>query len=609
MSAVQAKKLGEKYILLDLIGTGGMAEVYRGKLLGDKGFQKPIVIKKLLPQVAQDKTMVELFIGEAKLAALLQHENIAATYDFGELDKNFFLAMEYLFGKDLYTVMQKAKEHESPLEVKHALMIAAKICEGMDYVHSLKDLQNNPLNIIHRDLTPQNIFITYEGKVKVIDFGVAKAEMLDNRTRAGVVKGKVSYMSPEQISGGVVDSRSDIFSIGILLYEMISKRRMYVGDTAALIRKSITVEYEHLETIIQDLPPQLYAILDKALTSDLESRYQNCAEMQSDIENLLFSMSERPDSRMLKQYMQELFADEHESEQRTMVSAMGSVVASPDSEIKSPVSDKTIFYDTLRDDNGRKTSFIRRNFAAIHGKWQDHKRGYSLIASICFIAFVAFLFSGIKKEDVDPITSPPAVKALPLTSPVDVSDKTGGSDKKSEARKLARQAEKALSEQRFSEAQKFVDEGLKLSPYNQSLHNLNGHIKKKKESLIQRLADKAEQRLNEDKITTPEDNSALYYYTEIQKIDPGSALVQAGFQEMADRYASMADLAYRKFDFVSTKNYVQKGLTLVPDHVRLLQLKSDLNKSHPEIYMKSVEKNTEFFLKKVEKGIEGFFSN
>jgi serine/threonine protein kinase len=660
MSTVQARKLGEKYVLLDLIGTGGMAEVYRGKLLGEKGFQKSIVIKKLLPQVAQDKEIVELFIGEARLAALLQHENIAATYDFGELDNNYFLAMEYLFGKDLYAVIQRGREHKKPLELRHALMIAAKICEGMDYAHSLKDLQNNPLNIIHRDLTPQNIFITYDGKVKVIDFGVAKAEMLDTKTRAGVVKGKVSYMSPEQISGAVIDSRSDIFSIGILLYEMISKRRMYEGDMATLIRKSITVEYEHLETIIQDLPPKLYAILDKALSSNLESRYQSCAEMQTDIENLLFSMSERPDSRVLKEYIHELFAHEHEVEQKSMVTAMETVVVNLDNETKDPGSDKTILYDTIKGDDGRKTSFVHRNLAAIHGKWKNNKKGYSLIASICFIAFVAFLSFGVKKEDVDTNAPPSAAPILPVEtidspsvakvvsppSPVEVSDKTGGSNRKSEARKLARKAKKALSEQRFPEAQGFVDAGLKLSPYNQSLHTLNRQINKKKQTLIQRLADKAEQRLNEDKIAIPEDDSALYYYAEIKKIDPDSALAQAGFQEIAnryasmsdlayyteiqkidsdsaliqagfleiaDRYASIADLAYKRFDLVTAEKFVQKGLMLVPDHTRLLKLEDDLSRSHPEVYLKGVEKNAEFFLKSmgegIEKGIEGLFGD
>ena len=611
MCSVQAKKLGEKYILLDLLGTGGMAEVYRGKLLGEKGFQKPIVIKKLLPHIAQDKEMTKLFIGEAKLAALLQHENIAATFDFGELDNNFFLAMEYLFGKDLYTVMQRAKECKKPLGVKYSLMIAAKVCEGMDYAHSLKDLQNNPLNIIHRDLTPQNIFITYDGKVKIIDFGVAKAEILDNKTKAGVVKGKISYMSPEQISGGVIDSRSDIFSIGILLYEMISKRRMYDGDTAALIRKSITVEYEHLETIIHDLPPELYVILDRALTSDLESRYQSCAEMQADIENLLFSLSERPDSRVLKKYIQELFENEHESEQRSMVKAMETVVVNLDCETAPPVSDKTIFYDTVGGDDDQKTSFVHVNPAAEHGKWQDNKKGYFLIAAICFIAFVAFLSVGGKKEDSGTIAPAPALapvaQAPQPSPPLEVPEKTTRSGKKSEARKLARQAKKALAEQRFVEAQGFVDEGLKLSPYNQNLHNLNGQIKKTREPLIQNLARKAEQRLAENNLTTPEGDSALDYCREIQKIDPDSTLAQDAFQEIADRYASMAEQTYKFYDFEKTRLHVERGLMVMPNHAHLLKLKEELNKSKAENYKRSTEESAKRIFNEVGKGFDGLF--
>ena len=673
MSAVEAKKLGEKYILLDLIGTGGMAEVYRGKLLGDKGFQKPIVIKKLLPHVAQDKEMVQLFIGEARLAALLQHENIAATYDFGELNNNFFLAMEYLFGKDLYTVMQRAKEHKSPLEVRHALIIASKICEGMDYVHSLKDLQNNPLNIIHRDLTPQNIFLTYDGKVKVIDFGVAKAEMLDTKTRAGVVKGKVSYMSPEQISGAVVDSRSDIFSIGILLYEMISQRRMYDGDTAALIRKSITVEYEHLETIIQDLPPQLYAILDKTLTSNLESRYQSCAEMQEDIENLLFSMSERPDSRLLKEYMQNLFADEHESEQRTMVSAMESVVASPDGETTYPASDKTILYDFISDDDGRKKSFIH----AIHGKWQDNKRGYSLIASICLVALIAFLLPAfLKKDTPTDISSPVGQEVIAhtetpfrqaivrqrrqqvekvLTEDDEENKRRQEQDREAEKRrqeqikkdqerqleaekrkqerlreekKVLQQIEnryvdrvgKDLAEHRYSWAEGYVKAGLSVYPDNQVLQRLLERVASEKQILIADLYKKAEERLNANWLTNPADDSALLYYNKIKEVNPYSVQAQAGLRKIADRYASMADLAYRKFDFRTAEEYVKRGLTVVPDHDRLLTLKRDFPRSKPEVfakgveknaefYIKGVEKNAEFFLKKIEKNIEGLFSD
>ena len=530
MSTIQAKKLGEKYLLLDLIGTGGMAEVYRGKLLGDKGFEKLVVIKKLLPHVAQDKEMAQLFIGEAKLAALLQHENIAATYDFGEIEGDYFLAMEYLFGKDLFTVMQRAKERNSSLETKYALLIASKICEGMDYVHGLKDLKNNPLNIIHRDLTPHNIFLTYEGKVKIIDFGIAKAEMHDNRTKAGVVKGKISYMSPEQIAGDVIDSRSDIFSIGILLYEMISGMRMYTGDTASLIRKCISVEYEHLENILPDLQPELYAILDMALSKDIESRYQTCGAMQSDIDNLQFSMSERTDSKALKNFIRDLFEDEYESDQKKAVRMLETipdknvptfkdktVISKQDSDEISPAYDKTVLYDTLKGSaSGKMASFLSRGLAAILKEWKEKKDLISLqslnrkkiflIASICLIAFL-----------------------------------------------------------------------------------LPGLMEKK--SLIQELTNKAEQCLVESQLTAPEGDCAFKYYSEILELDKNNKVALAGFQEIADQYATLADQAYRNLNLITAKKYVKHGLMVVPDHSRLLELELELSKPISENIFKGIKKN------------------
>jgi len=195
------KPFGDKYLLLDSLSTGGMAEIHRGKLLGDKGFEKLIVIKKLLPHLSNDQEMVGHFIDEARLAALLQHENIACIYDFGSIEGSYFIAMEYLFGKDLHSMMAKLKQQKTKLPPEYAVFIASKICDAMQYAHTLKDLQNNRLHLIHRDLTPHNVFITYDGKVKVIDFGIAKNELQENRTQVGVVKGKISYMSPEQLAG------------------------------------------------------------------------------------------------------------------------------------------------------------------------------------------------------------------------------------------------------------------------------------------------------------------------------------------------------------------------------------------------------------------------
>ncbi len=319
-SSEKTSQLGNKYILLDLIGVGGMAEVYRCKLLGNQGFEKIIVLKKLLTQAAQDKETVENFIDEARLAALLQHENIAHIYDFGEIEGGYFIAMEYLFGKDLHSIIQRAKEDGLTIDMKIALMIASKICDGMDYAHNYTDMGQNRLNIIHRDLSPHNVFITYDGKVKIIDFGIAKAELFDNRTRAGVIKGKISYMSPEQLTKETIDHRSDIFSIGILLYEMLSCKKMYVGDTATLIRKCMQGDFEKLNNVHPGLPDAMYEILEKALEVDREKRYQSCSEMKADIEDLLFSLDKRPNAEVLQRYMTFLFAEDYEVEKTKLYS-------------------------------------------------------------------------------------------------------------------------------------------------------------------------------------------------------------------------------------------------------------------------------------------------
>lgn len=564
MSTVQVKKLGEKYVLLDLIGIGGMAEIYRAKLLGDKGFEKQIVIKKLLPQVAQDKELIRLFIGEARLAALLQHDNIAATYDFGEIDGDFFLAMEYLSGKDLYTVLQRAREHKRPLAIKDALVIASKICEGMDYAHRLKDLQGKPLNIIHRDLTPHNIFITYDGKIKIFDFGVAKAEMLDNRTRAGVVKGKLSYMSPEQLSGEVIDFRSDIFSIGILLYEMLSGRRMYTGDTATLIKKCITVDYDHLENIAPDLPSELYAILHKALARDLESRYQGCADMQADIDDFMFSIAERADSKGLKNYIRSLFAKEVVSDLKKEVT----------------FTEKTVAYDANLDaGSSAPFSFCRLKDSRL---WTEKK--YILPALACLVILITFLLPGLSKKDDSPVAdSPVNQKAMPHTET---------RSRQGTVTLFPQQKRKVLEVQSQPEAGGGNAANIEHEKQREAEKHVQERIQeKKKNAMIRKLAKIAKQRFSENKLTTPAGDSAYFYYNKIMNVDPGNSLAKSGYKKIADRYAFLADKAFRKFDLVAAEKYVNRGLYVMPDNSRLLALKVDLTKSPAEKIMRGVEKN------------------
>ena len=317
MATFQPKKFG-KYQLLDKIATGGMAELYRAKLTGAEGFEKLIAIKKILPHLSGEGELVKAFIDEAKLAALLQHENIVQIYDFGSMEGEYFIAMEYLFGKDLRKITQKASERNMPLGLENILYIASRICAGLDYSHNLNDLQGRPLNIIHRDVNPQNIFNTYQGQVKIIDFGIAKAASHNTNTHEGLIKGKLAYMSPEQANGEVIDHRSDIFSLGIILYELLAEKQMFAGEALQIYPKVREADYEPPEEVITDVPDKLYEILHLALAKDRNDRYQSCGDMLADIEECMYQLEYLPNARSFAQYIKLLFEEEFAAEELTL---------------------------------------------------------------------------------------------------------------------------------------------------------------------------------------------------------------------------------------------------------------------------------------------------
>jgi len=314
MTLFEPKQFG-KYQLLDKIAVGGMAELFRAKLTGEQGFEKLIAIKKILPNLSGEENLVTAFIDEAKLAALLHHENIIQIYDFGSMDDQYFIAMEYLFGKDLRTITRTARKKDLPLKMENILYIISRICAGLDYSHNLKDLQGKPLNIIHRDINPQNILITYEGQAKIIDFGIAKAASHNAHTRENLIKGKLAYMSPEQANGQQIDHRSDIFSTGIILYELLAARRMFTGETMHVLSLVREAHYDPPEEVIPDLPSELNDILRQTLAKDPDDRYQNAGEMLADIEQFMFELSLRPNPRSFAGYMKELFEEEYAEEE------------------------------------------------------------------------------------------------------------------------------------------------------------------------------------------------------------------------------------------------------------------------------------------------------
>ncbi|MDA3972094.1 MAG: protein kinase [Desulfobulbaceae bacterium] len=311
MSSFQPEQYG-KYLLHARIARGGMAELFRGKMIGAKGFEKIVAIKRILPHLADQQEFVKAFIDEARLAAFLQHANIVQIYDFGEMGESYYLSMEYLSGVDLKTLLRKADEANKPLKLALSLFyILPEICKGLQYAHTLKDLSGAPLNIIHRDLGPQNIFITYDGGVKLIDFGIAKATSHDATTRSGSIKGKVAYMSPEQARGERLDHRSDLFVLGLLLYELSTGHRAYTGDTYAVLTKAGKCEFIPPEDVRQGLPASLYGIINKALHKDVHLRYQSAEQMRMDLESCAKELLAAPVmGKHLSRYMHLLFADE-----------------------------------------------------------------------------------------------------------------------------------------------------------------------------------------------------------------------------------------------------------------------------------------------------------
>ena len=334
MSMIDPTRYG-KYLLLEKLATGGMAQLYRGKIIGVQGFEKIIAIKQILPHLSAEKELVDAFIDEAKLAGLLNHQNIVQIYDFGQIEDSYFICMEYLFGKDLRFIASKSLERQVPLGLQNALYITTRICAGLDYAHKLKDFQGKALNIIHRDISPQNIFITYEGEVKILDFGIAKAASQSTITQMGMIKGKVAYMSPEQASGNPIDHRSDIFSAGILFYEMLSGRKMFQGDTMQILAKVRRAEFDPPEAAIPAMPVTLYRVLHQALAKEPSDRYQTCGEMLADLEECMVGLEIRPSARTLGEYMKGLFSQEVAAEGDFMREAAASS-ARPEPEIAPP---------------------------------------------------------------------------------------------------------------------------------------------------------------------------------------------------------------------------------------------------------------------------------
>ena len=279
-----------RYILLDKVNTGGMAEVYRAKVSGTDNFQRIVAIKCMLPSLMEDKEFGTMFVDEARLAAQLNHGNIVQIYELGRHEEQLYIAMELVNGHDLRATTKRARKLGKRLGVGFVAYIVSKAAEALDYAHNKLSLEGTPLLLVHRDVSPQNILVSYDGEVKVVDFGIAKAAHRATETRAGTLKGKFAYMAPEQVVGEAIDRRADIFALGAILYEAATGRPLFYGDTdLAILEKVRTAQLPNLEEHLAHAPAQLCKVIRKARALKPEDRYQSALDMAEDLSPVLIS--------------------------------------------------------------------------------------------------------------------------------------------------------------------------------------------------------------------------------------------------------------------------------------------------------------------------------
>lgn len=300
------------YILLEKLASGGMAEIYLSKKLAAEGVQKFVAVKRILSQHSSSEDFIRMFKDEAKIAVNLAHSNVVSIYDFGVENNQLYLVMDYLEGKNLRQILNRLKQVNKRFSISHIVYVTKAIAAGLDHAHRLIDATTGqPLNIIHRDMSPQNVMVSFEGEVKIIDFGIAKSTTQEESTRVGTLKGKFGYMSPEQVDGMEVDARTDIFALGIMLWEMLSEQRLFLtNNEMTTLRKIRDCKIPSLREIDPNIPIELEKIVNKGLARNKTQRYQTAAEMQKDLQSFLNRYNPDFSSQDFAEFIKEMYSEE-----------------------------------------------------------------------------------------------------------------------------------------------------------------------------------------------------------------------------------------------------------------------------------------------------------
>ncbi len=298
------------YRVVDEIGIGGMASVHLARKDGAGGFQKWVAIKRIHPHLVEDDQFIHMFLDEARIAALISHANVAQVFDLGEDAGTYWIAMEYLHGEPLREVMRAVEEGGPRMGFEIASRIIADACEGLHAAHDLRGKGGEPLNLVHRDVTPHNLFVTYEGTTKVVDFGIAKVAGRLSSTRAGTLKGKLAYMAPEQVRGQEIDRRTDIFALGVVLWELTTSQRLFRMDSdLETLEKVQACQVQPPSTIVDGYPSDLEAIVLRALAKDREKRFQTAREFSRALQQFIVRRGALVGPEEVATYVRSIFVD------------------------------------------------------------------------------------------------------------------------------------------------------------------------------------------------------------------------------------------------------------------------------------------------------------
>jgi len=414
------------YYLLERIAVGGMAEIFKARQSGVRGFEKIVVIKRILQHLGEDPEFVEMFEDEAKLAAQLNQANIVQIFELGEVSETLYITMEFVDGKNLRDVTRAASGRTIHLSVDQCVMIMSEVLKGMDYAHRKADGTGKPLLIVHRDISPQNIIISYEGEVKILDFGIAKAASKISKTEAGVLKGKFSYMSPEQASGKPIDQTSDIYATGVIFHELLTSERLFRSKS----------DMETLEKVKEGkvLPPseknpkvpqEIDRIVLKALSKNLGDRYKSAGEMLTDLNRFAFDQQYSYSSQDLSIFMKTLFSESIKEDKQRLQEALSKIPKDSNQQIQNARTHIAF----KRDENPglAETSVVRKDSESTQTfeKRSRARRPYMVLSLLIVAALASIIFLRLKPEP----SAKPEHKATPVISVPDPDKPNPLSDK------------------------------------------------------------------------------------------------------------------------------------------------------------------------------------